>query len=43
MALSQPSGRSITENASPTVAGRYLHPAVEDMATAMKKFPRYPI
>jgi integrase len=32
---------SITGHASPTVAGRYLHPTVEDMAAALRKFPRY--
>jgi DNA-binding transcriptional LysR family regulator len=24
-----------------TVAGRYLHPTMEDMAAALKRFPRF--
>jgi hypothetical protein len=34
---------SITGHASPTVAGRYLHPTVEDMAAALRKFPRFSV
>jgi integrase len=32
---------AMTGHASRTVAGRYLHPTVGDMATALRKFPRY--
>jgi hypothetical protein len=32
---------AITGHASLTVAGRYLHPTMEDMAAALKRFPRF--